>query len=55
MTNRAATIAYLRHLADQPEGIRHRDWLFAAALMLDRDVNTVWVDSRSKPEQKEQT
>lgn len=37
--NRADVIAYLRWLADQPDGVQHRQWLFHAALMLDRDVS----------------
>jgi len=59
LTNRAATIAYLRWMADQPEGVRHRDYLFAAALMLDRDTTITWIDRRGPAElaaepQKEQ-
>ena len=50
MTNRQATIAYLRHLADTPDGVKHRDWLFGAALMLGRDVSITWVDNRPKTE-----
>ena len=54
MTNRADIITYLRHLADTPDGVRHRAVLFAAALMLDRDVSITWVDNRPKDPEKEQ-
>jgi hypothetical protein len=48
MIGRTEVIAYLRRLADKPEGIVHRAWLFQAALMLDRDVNTIFRCSRCK-------
>jgi hypothetical protein len=44
---RSDVIAYLRWLADQPGVIPHRQWLFHAALMLDRDVSTRFVPMKS--------
>lgn len=38
--SRAELIAYLRWLADQPDGVAHRAILFRSALLLDRDVTT---------------
>lgn len=49
-SNRAATQAYLRWLADQPDGVKHREWLFSAALMLDRDTSITWIDKRGPAE-----
>lgn len=37
---RQDVIDYLRWLADQPAGVDHRAWLFHAALLLRRDVET---------------
>lgn len=50
MNGRADVIAYLRWLADQPDGVAHRDVLFRAALMLDRDNSTVFVDALTQQE-----
>lgn len=37
---------YLRWLADQPDGVRHREWLFQAAALIDRDMTIAWIDRR---------
>lgn len=34
---------YLRWLADQPDGVNHREWLFHAAHIIERDRTIVWV------------
>jgi hypothetical protein len=47
---RQDVIDYLRELADSPDGVTHRAWLFHAALLLRRDVDTVFVSQR--PEQE---
>jgi len=39
-TDRRDVVAYLRWLADQPDGIDHRQVLFRAALIITRDGNT---------------
>ena len=41
--DRHDVIRYLRWLADQPEGVKHRDVLFRAALIIDRDATIVFV------------
>lgn len=38
---RQDVIDYLRALADHPDGVRHREWLFHAAIMLKRDPETI--------------
>lgn len=43
VNGRAELIAYLRWLADQPDGVAHRDVLFRAALLLDRDSTAVFM------------
>lgn len=52
MNGRADVIAYLRTLADSKDGVEHRQWLFRAALMLDRDVSVTFVDRRPAPIQE---
>lgn len=42
---RQEVVTYLRRLADLPEGVKHRTWLFHAAHMLNRDVTTIFVCS----------
>lgn len=39
----AEVTTYLRLLADTPEGIPHRTWLFHAAHLIDRGRATTWV------------
>ena len=46
MTGRAETVAYLRWLADQPDGIPHRQVLFRAALLITRDHDTVFTSQQ---------
>lgn len=36
-------VAYLKWLADSPDGMAHRHWLFHAALIIKRDAHTVYV------------
>lgn len=45
---RAEVVGYLRALADRPEGIEHRAWLFHAAHLLNRDAEIVWIDRRPR-------
>lgn len=52
MTGRADVIAYLRALADHKDGIHHRQMLFRAALLLDRDVSVVFAPYKPHPEQE---
>jgi hypothetical protein len=33
---------YLRWLADQPDGVRHRGWLYHAALIIRRNHETIF-------------
>jgi hypothetical protein len=42
-TNRDDVIEYLVWLADQPDGVKHRAWLFHAALLIRRDRDTTFV------------
>jgi hypothetical protein len=42
---REEVVAYLRYLADLPEGVRHRAWLFHAAHIITRDATTVYACS----------
>lgn len=44
--NRPLLVAYLRWLADQPDGVRHREWLFQAAAVIDRAESITWIDKR---------
>jgi hypothetical protein len=39
---RQEVVAYLRYLADRPEGVRHRAWLFHAAHLLTRDATVIF-------------
>jgi hypothetical protein len=51
-TGRQEVIEYLRWLADHPDGITHRDWLFHAAHIIARDNTTVFVPLKPAPEQE---
>jgi hypothetical protein len=42
MFSRADLIVGLRRIAESPDGVAHRQTLFRAALMLDRDANTIF-------------
>lgn len=50
--DRADVIRYLRALADHKDGVNHRQVLFRAAVMLDRDVTTTFVDRLPHPDQE---
>lgn len=50
MITRAEVEGYLVWLADQPDGVNHRAWLFHAALLIRRDASTVIVDKRHAQE-----
>jgi hypothetical protein len=39
---RQDVIAYLRALADHPDGVRHRAWLFHAARIIALDRETIF-------------
>ena len=39
---REEVVQYLRWLADQPDGVRHRAWLFHAAHLIMRDATLVF-------------
>jgi hypothetical protein len=49
---RREVIARLRWLADQPGFIVHREWLFHAAHLMNRDAETIFVgfSPQSSPE-----
>lgn len=46
--SRDEVIAYLRWLADCPEGIEHRAWLFHAALIIARDRDTIFMPQQER-------
>ena len=44
--DRQDVVTYLRWLADQPDGLKHRDWLFHAAHIINRDAETFGLPRR---------
>ncbi len=49
---REDVIAYLRWLADHPDGVKHREWLFHAAHLIARDASTVFVPMKPQTGQE---